>query len=167
MKPPNRMKGRLTFPTRADHVLERIRIMTRELESIQAEIYGRMHEGLPADQGGLLHDDHSTRVLDQFRTVLDQVRNMLWLCAEAMREGTTKGLQRDRQVAQAAALLRALAPSGPRPSSATPATSSSNKRESGAQDPISFFDRLDRVIDNYVEGGGALVEPTPRRSPKT
>ena len=45
MKPHSRIKGRLTFPAHADQILKRIKIVTRELEAIQAEIYGRMSEG--------------------------------------------------------------------------------------------------------------------------
>jgi hypothetical protein len=41
------------------------------------------------------------------------------------------------------------------------------KRGLVAQAPVSFFDRLDRVIDNYVEDGGNLVKPDPRRRQKT
>lgn len=166
MKPHNRIKGRLAFSD-ADNVLERIRIITRELENIQTEIHGRMADGLHPDKDGLLCNDASAQVLGRFRDVLDQVRNMLWLCTEAGESAArTRGPQRDRQLAQAAALLRALAPSGPA-SSAPPPVSSSSPREPGAQSPISFFDRLDRVIDNYVEGGGTLVQPTPRRGHKT
>jgi hypothetical protein len=101
------------------------------------------------------------RVLEQFRAALDQMRNMLWLCTETEKKG---GRQHDRQVAQAAALLRALAPS---PSDSPSPASKSSLRESSPQGPVSFFDRLDRVIDNYVEGGGTLVEPNSRRRPKT
>jgi hypothetical protein len=173
MTPHNRNKGRLTFPARADHVLQRIKIITRELENIQAEIYGRVSEGDPAESPGLVDETASTQVLGQFRATLDQVRNMLWLCTEAAGEGATKtrGVQRDRQLAQATVLLRALARSGAGTSSSAPASSSSSSsssmRESSGPGPVSFFDRLDRVIDNYVEGGGTLVEPKPRRRPKT
>jgi hypothetical protein len=34
------------------------------------------------------------------------------------------------------------------------------------QAPVSFFDRLDRVIDNYVEDGGNLVKHDPKQRPK-
>jgi hypothetical protein len=165
MTPHNRNKGPLTFPVRTDHVLERIRIITRELENIQSEIYGRASTISQPDSTGQPEDAASVRVLEQFRATLDQVRNLLWLCTEAEK---TKGELRDRHLAQAAALLRALSPAGPRTSSSTPtSTSSSSKREQAIQGPISFFDRLDRVIDNYVEGGGTLVQPSPSQRPKT
>jgi hypothetical protein len=154
---------------RTDHVLERIRIITRELENIQSEIYGRASASGPPDTSGQAEDTASVRVLEQFRATLDQVRNLLWLCTEAEK---TQGQLRDRYLAQAAALLRALAPAGSAPSASSSAPSSSSsssrsKRESVTQGPISFFDRLDRVIDNYVEGGGTLVQPSPRHRPKT
>jgi hypothetical protein len=147
--------------------LERIRIITRELENIQSEIYGRASTSGQPDAPGLAEDAGSVRVLEQFRATLDQVRNLLWLCTEAEK---TKGELRDRHLAQAAALLRALAPSSPgqaSSSSTASSSSSSTRREQGTQGPVSFFDRLDRVIDNYVEGGGTLVQPSPRHRPKT
>jgi hypothetical protein len=169
MTPHNRNKGPLTFPVRTDHVLERIRIITRELENIQSEIYGRASTSGQPDSAGQPEDAASVRVLEQFRATLDQVRNLLWLCTEAEK---TQGQLRDRHLAQAASLLRALAPAGSGPAASSPAppstsSSSASRREQGTQGPISFFDRLDRVIDNYVEGGGALVQPSPRQRPKT
>jgi hypothetical protein len=165
MTPHNRNKGPLSFPGRTDHVLERIRIITRELENIQSEIYSRASTSNQPDNPGLADDAASVRVLEQFRATLDQVRNLLWLCTEAEK---TKGELRDRHLAQAAALLRALAPSNSgTSSSAPPSSSASSRREQVTQGPVSFFDRLDRVIDNYVEGGGTLVQPSPRQRPKT
>jgi hypothetical protein len=163
MTPQNRSRERLSFPARADHVLERIRIITRELDNIQSEIVGKLSTVDRPDRRGLVDDATAVRVLEQFRGALDQMRNMLWLCTQTEKKD---GRQHDRQVAQAAALLRALAPSASNSSSAAP-PSKSSLRESGTQGPISFFDRLDRVIDNYVEGGGTLVEPNSRRRPKT
>lgn len=177
MKEHNRIKGRLTLLAHANQMLERIRIMTRELECIQAEIYGRVSEDWETEKGGLLRDGASAQILREFRATLDQVRNMLWLCTEAAREGATNaGVQQPhRQPAHSAAVVRAVA--APEPGSTSSAYSSSASRSgpgsslsmsrSGVQHSVSFFDRLDRVIDNYVEGGGALVEPGPRRRPKT
>ena len=78
MTPHNRNRQHLKFPLRTDHVLERIRIITRELENIQSEIYGRVSEVSQPDKPGLGDDSASVRVLDQFRATLDQVRNLLW-----------------------------------------------------------------------------------------
>jgi hypothetical protein len=156
MKPHSRVQGRLTFPVRADHILERIRVITRELEVIQSEIYSRVAEP-GVEKAGLLDDATATQVLGQFRTALDHARNILWLCTEAT---GTAGTPRERKLAQAAALLQAMTP-GAQASCSSPA------RVVGEQAPASFFDRLDRVIDNYVEDGGTLVEPKPARNTKT
>ena len=172
MKPHNRIKGRSTFPGHGDHVLERVKIITRELEAIQAEIHGRISQGRigePAgtQRSGLLEDAASAQVLGQFKAALDELRNMLWLCTQAAAgEATAEpgGVLDNRQLARAAALLRALAPSGA--GSSLSSSSSSSMLEAGAQESASFFDRLDRVIDNYMQGGGTLVEPTPRRRQK-
>jgi hypothetical protein len=155
MRQHHRVQGRLTFPARADHILQRIRIITRELEVIQTEIYGRLSEAPQTGKNNLLDDATATQVLGQFRAALDHARNMLWLCTQTL--GTAGGVD-DRKLAQAAALLQALAPAD----SPTP----SAKRGLVGQAPVSFFDRLDRVIDNYVEDGGNLVNPDPARGPK-
>jgi hypothetical protein len=107
MKQHNRVHGRFAFSARADHILERIRIITRELEVIQTEIYGRMGEGSQPGKNGLLEDAAAIQVLGQFRAALDHARHMLWLCTEA---AATAGAVRDRKLAQAAALLQALTP---------------------------------------------------------
>lgn len=173
MKPHNRIKGRSTFPGHGDHVLERVKIITRELEAIQAEIHGRISQGRIGEptgtqRSGLLEDAATAQVLGQFKAALDELRNMLWLYTQAAAgEAAAEpgGLPRDRQLARAAALLRALSPSSAGSSSSS-SSSSSSMPEAGAQESASFFDRLDRVIDNYMQGGGSLVEPTPRRRPK-
>jgi hypothetical protein len=150
MKPRNRIEGRLTFPAHADHILKRIKIVTRELEAIQADIYGRMGEGRIND-AKLREGTAAARVLSEFKAALNQLRTMLWLCTEHTSETAEDAPERDRRLARTTELLRALA----------------QHSESGAQfsarQPTSFFDRLDRVIDNYVEGGGALVERSPQR----
>jgi hypothetical protein len=159
MKHHNRVQGRLAFPARADHILERIRIITRELEIIQGEIYGRMGVGSQDQKRGLLGDSSAAQVLGQFRTALDHARQMLWLCTEATGTVCTG---RDRKLAQAAALLQAFTPSESQASGVP-------DRELGlvAQAPVSFFDHLDRVIDNYVEDGGNLVDPAPKGGSNT
>jgi hypothetical protein len=160
MKQHNRVQERLPFPARADQILERIRIITRELEVIQTEVYGRMGQESQSGKSGLLDDANAAQVLGQFRTALDHARHMLWLCTEAV---GMEGPLRERKLAQAAALLRALTPADSQVASSPAAA----KRGLVAQSPASFFDRLDRVIDNYVEDGGNLVKPDSQHSPKT
>jgi hypothetical protein len=150
MKPHNRVKGRLPFPAHADHILKRIKAATRELEAIQAEIYGRMGEGR-IKNAKLGEDPAAARLLGEFKAALDQLRTMLWLCTEHASENAEDAPDRDRRLARATELLRALAPQ------------SESGTQSTTREPGSFFDRLDRVIDNYMAGGGTLIEPSPRR----
>jgi hypothetical protein len=72
---------------------------------------------------------------------------MLWLCTEHTSETAEDAPGRDRRPARTTEILRSVAPH------------SQSGVQSSAREPSSFFDRLDRVIDNYVEGGGTLVEP--------
>lgn len=151
MKPHNRAKGRLTFPAHADHILKRIKTVTRELQAIQAEIYGKMGErGIKYARLG--EDTAAARALSEFKTALDQLRTMLWLCTEHALENAENEPDRDRRLARATELLRALAP-----------PSESGEQQPWAGEAGSFFDRLDRVIDNYMAGGGTLVEPSLQR----
>jgi hypothetical protein len=141
MKPPNLIEGRLTFPAHADRVLKRIKIVTRELEAIQADIYDRMGAGRINDSK-LREDSVTARVLSEFKAALDQLRTILWLCTEHTSETAEDASERGWRLARTTEMLRSLAPhsqSGP---------------QSSAREPGSFFDRLDRVIDNYVEGSG-------------
>jgi hypothetical protein len=66
MKPPNRIEGRLTFPARADHILKRIKIVTRELEAIQADICAGMGAGRINDPK-LREGSVGARVLSEFK----------------------------------------------------------------------------------------------------
>jgi hypothetical protein len=146
MKPPNRIEGRLTFPVHADHILKRIKIVTRELEAIQSDIYDKVSAGRINDPK-LRDDSVAARVLSEFKAALDQLRTMLWLCTEHTPETAEDALERGQRLARTTEMLRSLAPH------------SQSGVQSSAREPSSFFDRLDRVIDNYVEGGGTLVEP--------
>lgn len=138
------------FPAHADHILKRIKIVTRELQAIQAEIYGRMGEGR-INNARLGGDTAAARALGEFKAALDQLRTMLWLCTEHGLESADDAPDRDRRVARATELLRALAPQ------------SESGELSSSGEAGSFFDRLDRVIDNYMAGGGTLVEPSLQR----
>lgn len=166
MKPHSPSQGRSQFPARAkqlpsvEHVLERIKTLTGELQAAQSEIYGQISE--PAElmeRRSLLEDAGAARVLEQFRTALDHIRGILWLCMEAEAEAATGAgagdPRRNRELARANRLLRALS------------TPSGLPAGDPLREPVSFFDRLDRVIDTYIQDGGTLRAQSHGKRPKT
>lgn len=125
----------------AEHVLERIKTITGEMEALQGEIYGQITDpGELLARRSLLEQAGSAVVMEKFKASLDHLRSILWFCTDEATDSPRSahaGTDRERQLARATELLNALAPGGFPPSSA---------HESG-----SFFERLDRVIDNYME----------------
>jgi|SRR5579864_5888149 len=145
MKADGRISGHHNFSHHhelpsPEHVLERIRTVTGELEALKAEIYGQITDpGELLARRALLEHAGASAVLDRFKASLDHLRGILWFCAaDFSNSGLSGDLRRDRerQLARATELLNALAPAGFAPAST---------REG------SFFERLDRVIDNYME----------------
>lgn len=163
MKPHSTHRGRsrssadAAGPSRAEDVLERIQSLTAELQSVQAEIYehvGDSAEMMP--RHSLLEDRGSALVFEQFRAALDQIRSVLWLCAEETDPGASHP-QRRHQLARAQALLRALS---------THSRGADDALRHQARETVSFFDRLDRVIDSYMQEGGTIANPPPGKPPK-
>jgi hypothetical protein len=134
--------------------LERIQTLTAELEAVQAEIYGQITE--PSEMLArrmLLEDRSSAQVLDQFRTALDKIRNVLWLCTE----GSTADSQQRHALSRPGGVVRTL--------SANARPEPSPRRLT--RETVSFFDRLDRVIDTYMQESGTIVDPAHGKPPKT
>jgi hypothetical protein len=150
---------RLRGPHSAGRVLESIKNITSELESLQAEIYGRM--GGPGEvlEGFSVRErEAAERALSDFKLALDQLRYVLWLSLEPQpRETGETPAKRvpvsvdERPRLQAAGDAR-LSPPRVNPSQQT-ATSAS------------FFDRLDVVIDAYM-GKNTPPDPAPRKRAK-
>lgn len=140
MKADGGISGHHNFPVRhelpsPEHVLERIRTITGELEALQAEIYGQITDpGELLARRATLERAGASGVIDQFKSSIDHMRSILWFCDSRQSDALH---DHQRQLARATELLNALAPQGFPPAS--------------AQDSGSFFERLDRVIDNYVE----------------
>lgn len=161
---PHTLKGRTKSPAEAgqmspaEHVLERIRILTAELQAVQADIYGQAAD--PAEMLArrmILEHEASGQVLEEFRAALDQLRNMLWVYTEEA-AANPDNRQRRHQLARAGALLRTS-------SAGSQAESTPLRRQT--RETVSFFDRLDRVIDNYMQEGGTIVDPNPAKRPKS
>jgi hypothetical protein len=160
---PHTLKGRTTSPAEsgrlspAEHVLERIKTLTTELEAVQTDIYSQASD--PAEilaRRMMLEHAATARVLEEFRAALDRIRSVLWLCTEEA-AADPDNRQKRHQLARAGALVRTL--------SSDPRTESSTLR-SQTRETVSFFDRLDRVIDNYMQEGGTIADRALGKPPK-
>ncbi|HEX4605037.1 MAG TPA: hypothetical protein VH724_13645 [Candidatus Angelobacter sp.] len=124
-------------------VLRRIKNITGELEAIQTEMHGTL-TGPASDNASarFFEDATAVQVLNDFKGELDQVRRLLWFYIQEAAGKPLPALDSEQQakhLQRVNELLRALAP---KPSA--PATVES--RPSG-----SFFERLDVVIDTYMQ----------------
>lgn len=126
-------------------LIQRIKSITSEIHSIQAEMHGQLDE--PASGSGLARffdDENAVQALNDFKAELDQLRRILWFYIEqdtAQPAATMNKEQQDKRLQRVNELLRALAPSPAAPASA----------EQTIQPSISFFERLDVVIDTYMQ----------------
>ena len=126
-------------PSGKDTILERIQAITRELGVIQAE----MHSHLAASPGGKIsrffEDGAAFEALNLFKAELDQLRRILWFyIEEAAKKPVADQGEQDRRLERVTGLLRALTPQA---NAAEPAGARSG----------SFFERLNVVIDTYLE----------------
>lgn len=161
MKARSRLEGPSTLAAHGkefvsqDRILQQIQAITREIEGLQTEIYGRVQ---PMATGAwkkrsAAANPAEARVLAQFKVSLDRLRHVLWFYIEqlASRSGHIH-LQSDPVATE-------------HRSQTDREQSPSTERESAGPPPGSFFDRLDMVIDSYVK-----LRPSAanlRKRPKT
>ncbi len=84
------------------------------------------------------------QVLNDFKAELDQLRRILWFYIEQASVPSSAAMnteQQDKRLQRVNELLRALSP---------PATTSAIARQN-TQPSVSFFERLDVVIDTYMQ----------------
>jgi hypothetical protein len=126
-------------------LVRRIKSITGEIHSIQAEMHGELNE--PASENKLarlFEDENAVQSLNDFKVELDQLRRILWFYLEqvsAQPPATMTSEQQDQRTQRVNELLRALAP---------PPTSSTLAGQT-VQPSVSFFERLDVVIDTYMQ----------------
>jgi hypothetical protein len=125
-------------------LLHRIRNITSEIHSIQAEMHSELTEAASGHKlAGFLEDGNTVQLLNDFKAELDQLRRILWFYIEQASTRSTAapdGDQHDNRLQRVNELLRALAPQH--------ATSTTGE---AINPSISFFDRLDVVMDTYMQ----------------
>lgn len=129
-------------PQVKDAVLHRIRNITGELEAIQTEMHSELTETPSGDKLAKLFEDTSAvRVLNDFKAELDQLRRILWFYIEQAAGKPAAGLDQEQQAKRLQRVNELLRTLSPRPST------------SGAESKpaASFFERLDVVIDTYMQ----------------
>jgi hypothetical protein len=126
-------------------LMHRIKNITGEIHSIQAEMHGELNG--PASGNRLarfFEDENAVQLLNDFKAELDQLRRILWFYIEQASVQPSAAMdseQQDKRLQRVNELLRALAP---------PAKSAVIAGET-IQPSVSFFERLDVVIDTYMQ----------------
>lgn len=126
-------------------LLHRIRTITGEIHSIQAEMHAELTKPASTNKlASFFEDGNAVQLLNDFKVELDQLRRILWFYVEhasAQAATAAGGDQQDARLQRVNELLRTLAPQ--------PAVSSATGEQS--QPAVSFFERLDIVMDTYMQ----------------
>jgi hypothetical protein len=122
-------------PKTQDSVLERMRALTRELAAIQAEMHSHLAGAMAGSKGSLLEDAEALPAVNDLKAELDQVRRILWFYIEEAARKPLAGADQQGERIQPAPRALVAQSSGPL---------------AGAE-PGWFFDRLNLVIDSYMQ----------------
>jgi hypothetical protein len=130
--------------TRAAAV-QRIQAITQELEKIQAELTGPA-AGQP---GSFFEDAEAVPALNSLKAELDQLRRILWFYLEeaVKKPAASSDVRSSHRLEQVTPAQRKLA--------------FQSSAHSGAAEPAWFFDRLDLVIESYMQKKPAAAETKP------
>jgi hypothetical protein len=122
-------------------VLQKIRNITGALEAVQTELHSELTAAAGRDKlSQLFADASAVQALNDCKAELDQLRRILWFYIEEATGKPAAGLDQEQQAMRqqhVMELLRVLAPKPAAGAEAKPA--------------VSFFERLDVVIDNYMQ----------------
>jgi hypothetical protein len=133
----------------ADRVLDRIRTITGELETLQADLNQQIRKPQLLTEVAVEASGGTSLALSQFKAALDRLRQVLWSYLEQVPEGGQVAAEDIRALRGSPVLFRGQYPAvGLTPSSA----------------PVSFFDRLDVVIDAYMKKNEPLTPPARKRT---
>jgi hypothetical protein len=125
-------------------LVNRLKNITCEIHAIQAEMHNQLNEPTSGSRiSTLFENEDVVRVLNDFKAELDQLRRILWFYIEqaSIRSSAAMDIeQQDKRRQRVNELLRTLA---------APPTSALAGQNT--QPSISFFERLDVVIDTYMQ----------------
>jgi dsDNA-binding SOS-regulon protein len=125
-------------------LLHQIKNTTHEIHTIQKEMHGKLTESHTGNTlPKVFEDEAALQVLNDFKAELDQLRRILWFYIEQATGNLAAGAdtdQHDKRLQRVNELLRTLATKAP-----AEAAGEQNHRS------ISFFERLDVVIDAYMQ----------------
>jgi hypothetical protein len=145
-------------------VLQHLQGLTRELAAVQAELHGQLTSPMAGKPSSFFEDADAMQALNHLKAELDQLRRIVWFyleqaqtqaqAAEKFPAGTGQEVQpqrRERATGQEKALV-----------------AQAGASSSGAE-PGWFFDRLNLVIDSYIQPkkpAAAEAKSAPRADTK-
>jgi hypothetical protein len=139
-------------PRPANKMVERIRNLATELQMMQQELYAELAfpDGTPR-KNPLPIERCGQSDLRMLREAIDQFRRVLWFYNQTELEQDVNERKRpaSARMGKSDNVVRAEQRSG---------------SASLTQHPVSFFDRLDMVIEGYLQAGGQLT--AYRKPPK-
>ena len=121
-------------------VVERLKTMTSELELIQNEICGLLgaSDGTPVKRSSL--PEHAGSDLMRIKSAVDQLRRTLWFYCDDNAQAPSQAVM----MSQSPKLVPQVQPGHTQP------------EIPGDQNSGSFFDRLNLVIDGYIQPNGSI-----------
>src|SRR5215470_5434922 len=161
MKARNRLEGRSTHsPSRnlvmQDRVLQQIKTITGEIETLQREIYERMREPQAAAKRRTPAEDAAAaRIVAEFKVALDRLRHVLWFYIEQVADRAETSFRWEQLRPDLARLSK---PDRGRMPQSNPQSSPE------PHPPGTFFDRLDVVIDTYMKATPPLQSNSKKRA---
>lgn len=139
-----------------DRVLQQIKSITEEIETLQTEIYSRMRKPEAATKTRTLGEDAAAaRIVAEFKVALDRLRHVLWFYIEKVADTAETNFR--WQALRPGLESVADPPRARMPQSNAPTSSEPHP-------PGSFFDRLDLVIDTCMKK--PAVQSTARKRAK-
>lgn len=140
-------------PRENECLLDQVKRLTRELQGLQSELFRELSEkdGMFGSQS---NPYNATVDLSALKTAADDIRRVLWLCLESASaseqpaESTRDHEQPPRQTYQAGRWL-----------------TQQTEPEATIVEPGSFFERLNLVIEGYMQNRG--ISPGHKRRMKS
>lgn len=148
-------------------MVKRIQTITKELGMLQAEMHGELAEPVRDKTNKFFEDSAAIETLNLFKVELDQLRRILWFYTEETTRkpsSANEPAQQSRQLEKASSLLQSLSPKNNVRNASLKSADQGNAVES-----VSFFERLDNVIDAYMQEKkpvSAETKPPVRRETK-